>query len=158
MKIGKWALFLIPMVLATVFLFSFGEEVTAHSPTHMNIKYEPQYQILMVNITHPVEDNSTHYISGVKICLRESVFKEYNYTSQPTNETFQYFYSIEAEKGDKIKVAAYCNIEGDIHDDLVVGAINPNLEIPGYEYFCLILGVSMIAIVGIVAKQLKRKK
>ena len=158
MKKRKWGLILIPMVLVTVILFSFGGEVTAHSPTHMNIKYEPHNQILMVNITHPVEDNSTHYISGVKICLRESIFKEYNYTSQPTNNTFQYYYNIEANSGDKIKVAAYCNMGGEIHQDILAGSRYTPLEIPGYKNFLIIFCISLIVVVMIVKKQIKRKR
>ena len=157
MKKRNWGYFLIPMILVIISFNSLNSTVTAHSPGKMNISYDIHNSILMANITHSVVDNSTHYVSGVKICLKESVFKEYNYTSQPTNETFQYYYSIDAIKGDKIKVAAYCIEGGEIHDDLIVGAVNPNLEIPGYSFLLIILSVTIISSLSIVSKRLERK-
>ncbi len=158
MKKRNWDTFLILMILLFIGLISLGGPVRAHSPTRMNISYNVPNSILTVNITHPVEDNTTHYISGVKICLRESVFKEYNYTNQPTNDTFQYYFSIETEKGDKIKVAAYCNVDGEIHDDLIIGAVNSNLDIPGFNKIGIIFIFSVALLVGITLYKIKKFK
>ena len=126
---------LVIMGLMTIFitgLFSYIPYGSSSNPSDMDLSYDENTDILNVTITHEVSDNSSHYIAGVKICLQESVFKTYNYTSQPTNDTFSYYYTVVADKGDKIKVAAYCNVEGAIHEDLIVGA-GSSLAIPGFN-------------------------
>ncbi|MHA1453054.1 MAG: hypothetical protein ACTSRD_09355 [Promethearchaeota archaeon] len=156
MKKRNWGSFLILMFLTIIGLTSFSGTVTAHSPDYMKISYNQYNSILTVNITHTVEDETTHYIEGVKICLQEDVHKIVNYTSQPTNDTFQYHYEIEAVKGDKIKVAAYCNIEGEIHDDIVVGSVQSSLDIPGYANIGLVLLLSITLLVGITVVRIKK--
>ena len=114
---------------------------------YMNLDYDARSAILMVNITHPVEDNTTHYIAGVKICLGESVFKTFNYTSQPSKRIFVYKYEIQANSGDKIKVAAYCNQGGEIHELLWAGSKYISLEIPGYTHLWVIFIFSVLYLI-----------
>jgi len=148
------------MVLATIFIIGLFSSITcvkSHTPSDMDIFYEETNEILIVTITHEVSDISSHYIAGVKICLQESEITSYNYTSQPTNDTFTYQYTLAANKGDKIKVAAYCNIEGEIHEDLVVGAIT-GLNIPGFNNFGLIFMFSIALLVIITLNTIKKIK
>ncbi|MHA1110873.1 MAG: hypothetical protein ACTSRE_07195 [Promethearchaeota archaeon] len=118
------------MFLTIIGLTSFSGTVTAHSPDYMKISYNQYNSILTVNITHTVEDETTHYIEGVKICLQEDVHKIVNYTSQP--------------------------IEGEIHDDIVVGSVQSSLDIPGYANIGLVLLLSITLLVGITVVRIKK--
>ncbi len=155
MKIRNWISIVLLSILLIIGVIYLGRTVIADSPDKMNLSYDPYNSILMVNITHPVEDNTTHYISGVKVCLREDVFKEYNYTSQPTNEIFQYYFKLEANSGDKIKVGAYCNLGGEIHEDIFAGSRYTSLDIPGFEFLLIIFSLSTILTIIVVYKKIQ---
>ena len=157
-KKRNWGLFLILMFLVVIGLTSFSGTVTAHSPDDMDLFYEKSSSVLYVTITHEVSDNTSHYIAGIKICLEESTIKNVNYTSQPTNDTFTYHYSVVAQTGDKIKVAAYCNNEGEIHEDLVVGSVQSSLDIPGYANIGFVLLLSITVLVGITVRRIKKNR
>jgi desulfoferrodoxin (superoxide reductase-like protein) len=150
---------LIIILLETIFitaLFLLIPFVCSTTPSDMDLSYDKQSEILNVTITHEVADPNSHYIAGVKICLQESVFKTFNYTSQPTNDTFSYLYNISANTGDKIKVAAYCSIEGEIHEDLVVGA-SSSLSIPGYSKIGFTTLISALFILGMTILKIRKK-
>ncbi|TFG20173.1 MAG: hypothetical protein EU530_04060 [Promethearchaeota archaeon] len=150
--------FLIIVLLLIMSLASLGETVTAHSPEDMDIVYDENSSTLTVIITHKVDNRTTHYINGVKICVQESIVKTINYTSQPTEDNFHYQYNIVAVKGDKIKVAAYCNNGGEIHEDLVVGSVQSSLNIPGFAKLYLIFILSVALFVIVTARMIKKRK
>jgi hypothetical protein len=158
MKKRNWGSFIILMILLIIGLTSFGGTVTAHPPEDMDLVYDESASKLTVIITHEVENVTTHYINGVKICVQEFTVKTINYTSQPATDNFHYQYDIVAVKGDKIKVAAYCNNGGEIHEDLVVGSVQSTLDIPGYVNIGLVMLLSIAILVGITVKRIKKIK
>jgi desulfoferrodoxin (superoxide reductase-like protein) len=52
------------------------------------------------------------------------------FSSQPTNNTFAYLYTIDTKIGDKLTVTAYCNIAGFIEKSLVVTGDNKPPDSP----------------------------
>ena len=79
MKKRNWSSFLILMILLIIGLTSLGGTVTAHSPEDIDLVYDENTSSLTVIITHDVENKTTHYINGVKICVQESTVKTVNY-------------------------------------------------------------------------------
>lgn len=149
------------MLIASILLIgllSYSSLGIAHNPSDMDLVYDESTSTLTVIITHEVENKTIHYINGVKICLQESTVKTINYTSQPTNETFHYQYTITAVKGDKIKVAAYCTNGGEIHEDFVVGAVQSSLDIPGFNKLGLIFMLSVTLLIWSTVNKIKKKR
>lgn len=94
--------------------------VSSHAPS-VDSYYDSDTGVLLVIITHLVDDNTTHYINRVEIYINNSLEESHSYPSQPTESVFFYDYSIVANNGTTIKVIAYCNEGGNNQAELTVG-------------------------------------
>lgn len=101
------------LVLAAV-AFLLVAPAAAHSPTGMDISYDPNTAKISVTVTHPVDDPETHYLSRVKVKLNGNVISDPDYKSQPTKDTFNLTYDVNAHTGDEIWVTATCVRGGNI--------------------------------------------
>lgn len=88
--------------------------VSGHSPSDMNIVYDPGSGSIFLKITHQVSDSRTHHVNEVAIRKNGDAVDSFLYDSQPTADTFTYTYHLPLQDGDTIAVTARCNIGGSI--------------------------------------------
>ena len=99
----------------------------AHSPSSVEAEFDPETRILNLEINHPVNNPTRHYVSKVIVELNGKKIIEQKFGSQTDEEEQDVLYSIhDAKTGDKIKVTAYCNISGKKSSELVVAT--PEVE------------------------------
>jgi hypothetical protein len=116
---------LLPVLAAVVMACLFAVPVLAHSPTHMVLSFDPDSDKLSVTITHPVDDPTTHYVTGVQVLVNGIIVSDPQYKSQPTKDTFTYTYDVSGRPGDSIRVIAPC---------VLGGLIEKTYEIPVPEH------------------------
>ena len=110
------------MFIILLMLLFISITVSAHSPSSMKLKNNPETEMLSVEITHQASDTSTHYVENIKIEVNNEIRINQNYTSQPAS-TFTYTYdNFLTNVGDNIKVVAICNLGGSITEQLIVGS------------------------------------
>ncbi len=103
---------LVLVLTALVAVCLFATPVMAHSPTNMVLSVDPGSGNLLVTITHPVDNPTTHYVKGVQVLVNGGVVSDSQYNSQPTKDTFTYTYDVSARPGDSIRVIATCVLGG----------------------------------------------
>ena len=102
---------LIIILLALVLICS---QVSAHSPSNMNITCKPDSDSILVAITHQVDDPSTHYVNEIILKKNGKTINTSTYGSQPSADIFSYRYLLPLQGGDTVSVTARCNIGGSI--------------------------------------------
>ncbi len=125
---------------ASLILVTFALVLTvpaaAHPPSDMQVAYDPAGSELVVTISHPVNNPSTHYIGRVEISGAGGSSAIHNYTSQPTTESYSVRYPMPAPE-DEVTVTASCNIGGSLTRQLLLpGATTtvPGGTAPGLSY------------------------
>lgn len=131
---------IIGLSLLSIILFS--STTLAHSPVSMNLSYNQTNQNLNVTITHNVADTTTHHINKITLTINNGKTTQYNYTSQPTTNTFTYSYQLAASPNDTIKITALCNQAGSITKELTIteSGTTTNTDgtsTPGFEIILL---------------------
>ena len=109
-KIGFEVLFILLLFFLT------GPNVTyAHAPLGMELDFDYLNQELNVTFTHDVGDLESHYIETVEIYKNDTLYQRENYTSQPTTSKFTYYYQVDAEEKDVLRVTAISTTTGSIN-------------------------------------------
>jgi len=106
--------FLTPAIkgLALVLLFlMLSIPVLAHSPSQVLLAYDNPNQTLNVTISHR-SSNPGHFIREVAVQKNGDDVLRKEYTNQTDENTFSYYYQINATAGDILKATAYCSISG----------------------------------------------
>ena len=134
------------------------QTIKAHSPESMIVSYSGG--VLEVIISHEVTDPSSHYISSVEIEINGTTVLTESYTSQPDANWFPYHYNITAGTNDRIKITVRCN-EGGSSSICILGGGGscPQEEgngIPGYLGLWIIIGISGVALLTIIRKNLRK--
>lgn len=129
----------------------------AHQPVEMLLNFNPGTSTLTVSITHTVSDNTTHYVNSVVISVNGSVDQSHVYTSQPDLVNFVYEYTVVTNNGSTIRVTASCNQGGSLTKTLG-GSTEHGDVIPGYTGIFLVLFVSVISLLTLIRKKLKKGK
>jgi len=93
--------------------------VAAHTPTAMDISFDPSTAKISVTITHPVDDPTTHYLKTIQVKLNGNVISDPDYKSQLTKDTFTMTYDVNANPGDTVWVTATCNRGGTLEKSYV---------------------------------------
>ena len=143
-------------VFIIVFLTIAGVNVRAHPPDDMALSYNSSTNVLRVTITHGVPDNTTHFVVSVEVKVNGSIDQTHPYTSQPDLNIFIYEYTVITNDGSTIQVTATCNIGGSITKTLGGTTIPGGGEIPGYMGLYLILVISVITMLPLIRKKLKK--
>jgi hypothetical protein len=100
-------------VLLIVFTVSLlAAPAAAHSPTGMDISFDPVTAKISVSVTHPVDDPATHYLKTIRVKLNGDVISDPDYKSQPDKVTVTHTYDVNAHAGDTIDVTVICNQGG----------------------------------------------
>ena len=143
-------------VFFIVFLTIAGVNVRAHPPDEMTLEYNSNTNVLSVTIIHGVADNTTHFVVSVEVRVNGSLDQIHPYTSQPDLTIFTYEYTVITNDGSTIQVTATCVVGGVITRTLG-GSTEPNGgEIPGYMGLYLVLVVSVITLLTLIRKKLKK--
>jgi hypothetical protein len=121
--------------------------VPANAPSSMTIAYNLETQDLRVTITHPVNDQTTHYIYEVKIEKNGVLYNTSFYDSQPDQNSFTYTYKVNATTGDIIDVTASCIQGGSktIQHTIAINNDESKKSTPGFEVIIL-LGAVLITL------------
>jgi len=139
-----------------VFLTIAGINVRAHPPDDMSLEYNSSTNTLKVSITHGVSDNTSHYVISVVVKVNGSIDQTHIYTSQPDLVFFIYEYTVIINIGSTIEVTATCSITGDITRILGDTTGPTDGVIPGYLELYLVLVVSVISLLIIIRKKIKK--
>ena len=137
-----------------VFLTIASINVRAHPPSNVVLDFNSSTNTLTVTISHVVPDNTTHYINSVVISVNGSVDQTLAYSSQPDLAFFIYEYTVITNDGSTIKVEATC-IEGGTFTE-ILGDTPVDGGIPGYMGLYLVLFVSVITMLTLIRRKLKK--
>lgn len=143
-------------VFFIVFLTIAGINVRAHPPDDMSLEYNSGTNTLKVSISHVVSDNTSHYVDSVVVRVNGSIDQTEFYTSQPDLVNFSYEYTVITNNGSTIQVTAICSQGGSITRTLGGESTPTDGAIPGYIGLYLVLVVSVITLLTIIRKKLKR--
>jgi len=133
----------VPIFLFLIASIAITYTVCANAPSGMTVSYNLETQDLRVTITHPVNDQTTHYIKEVKIEKNGVLYNTSRYDSQPDLNSFTYTYQVNATTGDIIDVTASC-IQGGLKTIQHTVAINNGggkKSTPGFEVILLLSAV-----------------
>ena len=144
------------LVFCIIFLSIAGINVRAHRPVSMVMNYDSNANTLDVSITHTVSDNTTHYIFSIIISVNGSTDQSHVYTSQPDLGFFTYQYTVITKNGSTIGVTASCNQGGSLTETLGETNLPPAGDIPGYMGLYLVAVVSVITLLTVIRKKLKK--
>jgi len=130
----------ITILLILVALISIPYMVCANAPSGMTVSYNLETQDLRVTITHPVSDQTTHYIKEVKIEKNGVLYNTSLYESQPDLNSFTYTYTVNATTGDTIDVTASCIQGGSktIQHTVAINNGESKTSTPGFESIVLL--------------------
>jgi len=137
----------VPIVLFLMAFIAIPYTVCANAPSGMTVAYNLETQDLRVTITHPVNDQTTHYIYEVKIEKNGVLYNTSLYNSQPDQNSFTYTYQVNATTGDIIDVTASCIQGGSktIQHTIAINNGESKKSTPGFEVIIL-LGAVIIAL------------
>ncbi len=137
-----------------VFLTIVGIDVRAHPPSDMTLEFDSNSDTLTVAITHVVGDKTSHFVESVVISVNGTVDQTHQYQNQTSLTTFVYIYTVVTEAGSTIRVVASCNQGGSITRTL--GGTPGGGGIPGYMGLYLVLIVSVITMLTLIRRKLKK--
>ena len=149
-------IFYVISIFFVVFLTIAGANVRAHPPDNMSLEYNSGTNTLKVSISHLVSNNITHRVNSVVIKVNCSTVQTHNYDSQPDIAFFTYEYTVATSNESVIQVTATCSQGGSITRTLGGTCGSTGGDIPGYMGLYLILIVSVITLLTLIRKKLKR--
>jgi len=151
-------IFYVISIFFVVFLTIAGINVRAHPPDDMSLEYNSGTNILKVSISHLVSNNATHYVNSVVVKVNGSTDQTDSPIGQPNSAFFTYEYTVVTGNGSVMQVTATCSQGGSITRTLGGTSGPTNGAIPGYMGLYLILIVSVITLLTLIHKKLKRVK
>jgi hypothetical protein len=124
----------------------------AHPPSALNLTYNVTTNELSATIAHAVRDPADHYIDPVEIRSGDALIISANYTSQPTNGTFTYVYTVPARSGELLEVNAVCNKGGALAETILVPATGTAAARSGLPLVLLLhMGLMTVGFICIAA-------
>jgi hypothetical protein len=150
--------FFFVLVFFLVFLTVAGVNVRAHPPDDMTLNFNAGTNTLSVTIIHGVADNTTHFIVSVEVKVNGSTDQTQFYGSQPNLTSFTYEYTVITNAGSLIEVTAVCSVGGSLTRTLGGTSGPENGAIPGYLGLYLVIVFSVISLLVIFRRRLKREQ
>ncbi len=139
-------LFVSVFLALTIFLQ--GTPVSAHEPFIHHIGYTYASHELTLDITHEVDNVTTHYIHQIVIEKNSEVVITRDYTNQNSTSGVSAVFIVEAGIGDILKATAKCVISGEDSMELNLGHVYTGDRTPPDS---VVFIISAIVIVGILA-------
>ena len=125
-----------------------GFPVSAHEPIVQSISFRYASNELTVEVTHSVDNVSTHYIKQIVVEKNSVVVLTRDYTRQNTTSGMSAVFIVEAGIGDILEVTAKCSISGEASQDLNLGNVyTGDRTLPDETVFI----ISAVVILGILA-------
>jgi len=150
-------------ILILILLVSLGGMAAAHPPSLMQLTFQEQSGELEVDISHDVDDPTTHFVQAVVIRKNGVVLREEAYTSQPTDNLFTYRYPVVLSPGDEVTAGADCNLFGTIAARITIpGSMETAPSAPDttplwvYHALLLATGFAFIILAGLLPVYGKR--
>jgi len=99
-------------------IFVLSTFVSANPPERIDINANNQR--VEAFVSHPSNNPNQHYIKTIKVWLNgKDIILQAFTTQKPEGQTV--FYAVPGlKKGDKVKVAAYCSVYGDLQKEATV--------------------------------------
>jgi hypothetical protein len=135
---------IIIITLCFITLIITSQNITAHPPSNMNLKYDQEKQKLETTINHQVSNPNSHYIYKIEIKKNDETYKTYDYKNQTSSSSLTYTYEINLTKGDEIEVKASCNQGGSIVKKIMINdqnGIQEDSSTPGFEIIIIIISL-----------------
>jgi hypothetical protein len=98
------------------FLLLFSFLLSAHPPKSIDLSYDTETAVLTVKVWHKVDNQETHYIKKIVVFLGAEQIAAKAYERQQTNEYQEdifVFTEKPLQKGEPVKVQAFCSIAGE---------------------------------------------
>ncbi len=96
--------------LMFLFILTVAMTLTAHAPSDMTLTYEPETNLLTVEIDHGVRDTDRHYIDNVKLTNEGKEVIIHNISRQENEKGITLIYRIpDIAAGSVLSVTATCN-------------------------------------------------
>jgi hypothetical protein len=113
-RFQTWSRIIRLITLAMICLAALCGGALAHPPADAAVTYDENTGDLVVAITHPVDDPSTHYVKQVIVRQGDTILVNKSYTSQPDRSSFTYRYNLPQLKWSsaEIRVDVLCNLFG----------------------------------------------
>jgi len=89
--------------------------LNAHPPRSIDVSYDGAKAALSVKAWHNVDDPEHHFIKRIVVLLGDETIAEKTYERQQSNEFQEEIFSFSAkplQKGDAVKVRAFCSLFG----------------------------------------------
>ncbi|MDG6225218.1 MAG: hypothetical protein QCI82_06865 [Candidatus Thermoplasmatota archaeon] len=115
------------LVISGLFILSGGS--FGHPAASMALDYNIDNSTLAVSITHNTPTPNYHYIETVEVSKNGAVYSTNTYTSQPTQGTFTYYYTVPAVDGDVLSVRTVCNLAGEMTEEMTVTGPRQDMRI-----------------------------
>lgn len=148
-------------VLVYVFIaftiFLQGTPVSAHAPFIHHIGYTYASHELTLDITHEVDNVTTHYIHQIVIEKNSEVVITRDYTSQNTTSGMTAVFIVEAGIGDILKATAKCVISGEDSEELNLGNVFTGDRTPPDTVVFIISAIVVVGILAVVFVFVKRR-
>ncbi|MBD3425792.1 MAG: hypothetical protein GF409_01015 [Candidatus Omnitrophica bacterium] len=101
------------LIAICLFMLVLSQGVFAHSPSRIDLDYNPQTSILSVVVFHNVTDPENHYVAKVTVAINGKSLIEDVRTVQDDKDKQTIKYRLpELKKGDSVTVEASCSIQG----------------------------------------------
>jgi hypothetical protein len=131
-RFQTWSRIIRLITLAMICLAALCGGALAHPPADAAVTYDENTGDLVVAITHPVDDPSTHYVKQVIVRQGDTILVNKSYTSQPDRSSFTYRYNLPQLKGSsaEIRVDVLCILFGSRTGTLIFRPTPPAATAP----------------------------
>jgi hypothetical protein len=102
--------------------------VQAHAPSSITAEFSYNYDVLYVQVSHNVEDNSTHYIEEIDVFRNGDQIFNKTYDNQMSTTGMSDTFAIFLDEGDDLYIIAKCNEGGQATLSMVVGEITTSTD------------------------------
>ncbi len=117
----------------------------AHAPSSITAEYSYILHVLSVQVSHNVEDNSTHYIEEIDIFRNDDQVFNRTYDSQMSTTGMSDTFTIFLDEGDDLYIIAKCNLGDEATLSWVVGEITSSTDWPSSQ-----IGIASIVIIFVI--------
>lgn len=138
------------LIMSFLILINSSQTVFAHPASNIDLEYNYNNQKLTSTITHNTPDKEGHYIYKLKIYRNDIIVNDNEYTSQPTDNTFELLFDVSADEGDILKVWVECNIGGTNEKSITITVENGSTaedngtSTPGFEIISILFGLIFV--------------
>jgi len=95
-------------VLLVSILIIFAAQVSAHAPSNIELIYDSEEAVLVINMTHVKKKDKKHFIRRIDVFLNEEKVETVYAFKQTPMSLFAKEIPLEAKEEDVIRIKAFC--------------------------------------------------